>query len=198
MSVDDNVSHFPFILFYFSEVIQVIKMLILVIVLFLVCWGPRLIFTVVKKSLPGETWVYNIRVASYLLSFIHSAINPFVYGLMSSTFRNIVFKSCAGSTQTEATNGPESCGISGRIIVGKIGGVSGTWAPDELDAAEQEMIAMMGHNSLPRSQSDMVSTSFHEARRSATSDRTSATSLAGDEPSRPQTRMDQRGIPLHI
>lgn len=105
-------------------------MLLLVIILFLVCWGPRLLFNVcVKLGLQTFTnTTYTIRVASYLLSAIHSALNPFVYGLMSSTFRSIVFKSCMGRNRT---NGPESCGMSGRIVAGsKI--ASGTWAVDEM------------------------------------------------------------------
>ena len=113
--------------------VQVIKMLLLVIALFLICWGPRLIFNIVVKlelQSHGPT-TYTIRVASYLLSFIHSALNPFVYGLMSSTFRNIVFKSCAGRNRS---NGAESCGASGRVVIG--GSISklasGTWAGDEV------------------------------------------------------------------
>lgn len=108
-------------------------MLLLVIVLFLVCWGPRLIFQVfVKLGIQGHTsTTYTIRVTSYLLSFVHSALNPFVYGLMSTTFRNIVFKSCAGGKRDA---GRDSCGASGRIVVG--GGssklASGTWAVDEV------------------------------------------------------------------
>ena len=108
-------------------------MLLLVIALFLVCWGPRLLFNViVKLELQSYTKLtYTIRVASHLLSFIHSALNPFVYGLMSSTFRNIVFKSCAGKRRR--TRCPDSCGASGRLVMcgsGKL--ASGTWAVDEL------------------------------------------------------------------
>lgn len=58
-------------------------------ILFAVCWGPRLIFNVFKSA--GITYfnttAYNARVYFYLLSFIHSALNPFVYGFMSSNFR---------------------------------------------------------------------------------------------------------------
>jgi hypothetical protein len=112
--------------------LQVIKMLLLVIALFLICWGPRLIFNVVVKlELQSyTTTTYTVRVASYLLSFIHSALNPFVYGLMSSTFRNIIFKSCAGRNRTRE---PDSCAASGRIVVGSGSKLaSGTWAGDEI------------------------------------------------------------------
>ncbi|XP_075677326.1 uncharacterized protein LOC113799853 isoform X2 [Dermatophagoides pteronyssinus] len=53
--------------------IQVIKMLVLIIILFLLCWGPRLIMNVLVKS--GLT------------------LNPFVYGFMSSNFRSMVCSS---------------------------------------------------------------------------------------------------------
>lgn len=97
---------------------------------------------VVKLELQSYTsTTYTIRVASYLLSFIHSALNPFVYGLMSSTFRDIIFKSCAGGSRDAAASagerggGGESCGgTSGRAIVGAGSSrlASGTWAGDEV------------------------------------------------------------------
>ncbi|KAH7645578.1 g protein-coupled receptor-like protein 3 [Dermatophagoides farinae] len=75
--------------------IQVIKMLVLIIILFLLCWGPRLIMNVLVKSglSTFSSWIYNTRVMCNLLSFIHSALNPFVYGFMSSNFRSMVCSS---------------------------------------------------------------------------------------------------------
>lgn len=71
-------------------------MLIFVVVIFLVCWGPRLVMNVIIKfGLHSYTqFTYTARVACYLLSFIHSAANPFVYGLMSSNFRRRLCRSC--------------------------------------------------------------------------------------------------------
>ncbi|XP_075589674.1 uncharacterized protein LOC124496288 isoform X2 [Dermatophagoides farinae] len=68
---------------------QVIKMLLFIVILFHVCWGPRLIFNVIKSTGIGQfdKFAYSARVYFYLLSFIHSALNPFVYGFMSSNFR---------------------------------------------------------------------------------------------------------------
>lgn len=57
-------------------------MLILVVVLFLVCWGPRLLLNALMKwglSSYDHT-VYHLRIAFYLLPFIHSCINPVIYG----------------------------------------------------------------------------------------------------------------------
>lgn len=64
---------------------QVIKMLILVIVLFLICWGPKLILAIALKlaTIFGvELYtpsVYNARVIFSLIPFIHSCFNPFIY-----------------------------------------------------------------------------------------------------------------------
>uniref|UniRef100_T1J9Y4 G-protein coupled receptors family 1 profile domain-containing protein n=1 Tax=Strigamia maritima TaxID=126957 RepID=T1J9Y4_STRMM len=74
----------------------VIKMLILVILLFLVCWGPRVIMQILIKH--GLTFyspiIYSIRVACMQLPFVHSCLNPIIYSLMSSNFRRMILQSC--------------------------------------------------------------------------------------------------------
>ncbi|ODN02604.1 Galanin receptor type 2 [Orchesella cincta] len=73
--------------------VYVIKMLILIIILFLVCWGPKLILTITLKlafifGLPIYSQeVYVCRVAFSLIPFVHSCINPIVYSFMSKNFR---------------------------------------------------------------------------------------------------------------
>lgn len=76
--------------------IQVIKMLIFIVTIFLVCWGPRLIMNVmIKLGLSSFTnEAYTARIACYLLSFIHSALNPFLYGFMWSNFRRMMIHTC--------------------------------------------------------------------------------------------------------
>ena len=68
---------------------QVIKMLILVVVLFLICWGSRIILEIfIKYGLENFSQeIYKTRVAINLLPYIHSCINPFIYTLMSKNFR---------------------------------------------------------------------------------------------------------------
>jgi len=68
-------------------------MLILVIVLFLICWGPKLILAIFLKlavifklDVYSTTW-YNLRVTFSLIPFIHSCINPIIYSFMSKNFR---------------------------------------------------------------------------------------------------------------
>ncbi|XP_054166077.1 allatostatin-A receptor-like [Oppia nitens] len=80
---------------------QVIKMLVLIVMLFMLCWGPRLVINVlIKLGLQSFSHsAYTARIACYLLSFIHSALNPFVYGLMSSNFRQMICHSCKKSNR---------------------------------------------------------------------------------------------------
>ncbi|XP_065300342.1 cholecystokinin receptor type A-like [Dermacentor albipictus] len=75
---------------------QVIKMLILVVILFLLCWGPRLIMEIVIKCCLNvfNHGVYAVRVLFYLLPFVHSCLNPIVYCFMSSKFRRRMVRCC--------------------------------------------------------------------------------------------------------
>lgn len=53
----------------------------MVVVLFLICWGPRLLLNAIIKwglSSYNET-VYQLRIFFYLMPFIHSCINPIIY-----------------------------------------------------------------------------------------------------------------------
>ncbi|CAN7941217.1 unnamed protein product [Ixodes hexagonus] len=71
-------------------------MLILVVVLFLLCWGPRLIMEIVVKCCLNvfNHGVYAVRVLFYLLPFVHSCLNPIVYCFMSSKFRRRMLRCC--------------------------------------------------------------------------------------------------------
>ncbi|XP_053208904.1 galanin receptor 2a-like [Panonychus citri] len=75
---------------------QVIKMLILVVILFLTCWGPRLIgeiMLICGMNFAFNYTTYVIRIVFFLLPFIHSCLNPIVYCLMSSKFRKKIIDS---------------------------------------------------------------------------------------------------------
>ncbi|KAL4220745.1 hypothetical protein ACF0H5_021139 [Mactra antiquata] len=75
---------------------QVIKMLITVIVIFLVCWGPKLIFRLIKYSDYGVYTEahFNLQIALQCLPYIQSCLNPLIYGFMSKNFRRSVVTSC--------------------------------------------------------------------------------------------------------
>ena len=64
-------------------------MLILVIVFFLICWGPRIILEIIiKHNLHSFTQIiYTLRVTLYLLPYVHACMNPFIYSFMSKNFR---------------------------------------------------------------------------------------------------------------
>ena len=64
-------------------------MLILVVVLFLFCWGSRLSMEIsIKVGLDTfSQGMYFLRIAINLLPYVHSCLNPFIYSLMSKNFR---------------------------------------------------------------------------------------------------------------
>ncbi|XP_042866741.1 allatostatin-A receptor-like [Penaeus japonicus] len=68
---------------------QVIKMLIVVVVLFLLCWGPKLVMQMcITLGLRQFNQVfYNFNIVFVLLPFIHCCINPIIYCFMSKNFR---------------------------------------------------------------------------------------------------------------
>lgn len=102
-----------------------IKMLIFVVLIFLFCWGPRLIINVVIKFglQDYNQTIYSARVTCYLLSFIHSALNPFIYGFMSTNFRKMMCSSCSHHGQTSQSvnyinNNTGSCSLASGVVPG--------------------------------------------------------------------------------
>lgn len=69
-------------------------MLILVIVLFLICWGSRLSMEIsIKIGLSTFSQeIYFLRIAINLLPYVHSCLNPFIYSLMSKNFRRSMWR----------------------------------------------------------------------------------------------------------
>ena len=78
-------------------------MLICVVILFLLCWGPRFIMELLMKM--QFSWlyyehVYIIRIVLFLLPMIHAILNPVVYFIMSNNFRNSVLARCTDCPPT--------------------------------------------------------------------------------------------------
>ncbi len=74
---------------------QVIKMLIWVVLLFLICWGPRFVMEfLLKLHLTSffTQFVYWLKVALFLLPFVHAVLNPIFYLLLSKNIRVSVIK----------------------------------------------------------------------------------------------------------
>jgi hypothetical protein len=72
-------------------VLQVIKMLVAVIVIFVLCWAPLLISNVLTAFGVMHHLNYGslkpMRQTFYLLAYFNSCVNPVVYGFMSRHFR---------------------------------------------------------------------------------------------------------------
>ena len=71
--------------------LQVVKMLVAVIVLFVICWTPLLIDNVLVAFRLLNRLHYGplkpLRQAFALLAYSNSCVNPIVYAFMSKTFR---------------------------------------------------------------------------------------------------------------
>lgn len=88
-------------------------MLIVVVVLFAVCWGPILInnllvaLNVIDKLHVGP--LKPLRQTIYLMSYLNSSLNPLVYGFMSRHFRRgfreAICVCCSSSRRTRDNRG---------------------------------------------------------------------------------------------
>ncbi|XP_011338045.1 QRFP-like peptide receptor isoform X2 [Ooceraea biroi] len=79
---------------------QVVKMLVAVVVLFAVCWGPMLVDNVLTAygylpRLKGGTHKH-LNTAFQLMAYFNSCINPIVYGFMSKHFRESFLSAACG------------------------------------------------------------------------------------------------------
>ncbi|KAF7411391.1 hypothetical protein HZH66_000287 [Vespula vulgaris] len=79
---------------------QVVKMLVAVVVLFAICWGPILIDNVLTayRILPRQRkGIYkHMNTAFHLMAYFNSCINPIVYGFMSKHFRESFLSAACG------------------------------------------------------------------------------------------------------
>lgn len=74
-----------------NKMSQVIKMLIVVILIFVLCWTPILVMNVFRafSIIPSLNYGHTkaIRTSFHLLSYANSCVNPIIYGFMSRNFR---------------------------------------------------------------------------------------------------------------
>lgn len=84
-------------------------MLMVIVVLFAICWGPILLnnLLVAARVISDlhEGFLKPMRMTFHLMSYANSCINPIVYGFMSKNFQDSlksVFK-CCNSPQTYRT-----------------------------------------------------------------------------------------------
>lgn len=74
-----------------NKMLQVIKMLIVVVIVFVLCWTPILVINVLTafKVTPSLNYGHMkaIKTAFHLFSYANSCVNPIIYGFMSRNFR---------------------------------------------------------------------------------------------------------------
>jgi len=84
--------HFITILYYVYIYFQVIKMLVAIVLIYLICWGPITVnnllvsFNLIDDLHQG--FLRPMRMIFFLLSYVNSCTNPIVYAFMSRHFRN--------------------------------------------------------------------------------------------------------------
>ncbi|XP_057332517.1 tachykinin-like peptides receptor 99D isoform X1 [Microplitis mediator] len=81
---------------------RVVKMMIVIVGIFTVCWLPFHIYFIVVSTLPdvtNEPYIQEVYLAIYWLAMSNSMYNPIIYCWMNSRFRRgfaLVFRWCPG------------------------------------------------------------------------------------------------------
>ena len=69
---------------------KISKMVVVIVLLFTVCWGPIQIFVLFQSFYPNfkaNYTTYKIKTWANCMSYANSSINPIVYGFMGASFR---------------------------------------------------------------------------------------------------------------
>lgn len=86
------------------------KMLWIIVVVFLICWSPYFVL-IFYGSINSHVFSKAVKVPTTLLTFLNSALNPFLYGFLNGKFRdsmrnflgeNLTFSRCRKQTTTES------------------------------------------------------------------------------------------------
>ncbi|XP_066299100.1 gastrin/cholecystokinin type B receptor-like [Branchiostoma lanceolatum] len=90
-----------------EEGIKILRMLLVVVFVFALCWGPRLILLTLSKfalvNVHTEL-VYALDITFHLLTYLNSCVNPVCYAFMSRHFRQS-FKDTMSSSCTKKAIG---------------------------------------------------------------------------------------------
>lgn len=69
---------------------KITKMVVVIVLLFTICWGPIQLFSLFQGFYPNfqaDYATYNIKSWANCMSYANSSINPIVYGFMGTSFR---------------------------------------------------------------------------------------------------------------
>ncbi|XP_071503853.1 G-protein coupled receptor 54-like [Diadema antillarum] len=69
---------------------KITRMIMVVVLLFALCWLPLYVFTVwfrLDRNFPRNNTTYGFKVFAHILSYANSCVNPFVYAFMGENFR---------------------------------------------------------------------------------------------------------------
>lgn len=69
---------------------KVSKMVVVIVLLFAICWGPIQIFVLFQSFYPNyqpNYATYKIKTWANCMSYANSSVNPIVYGFMGASFQ---------------------------------------------------------------------------------------------------------------
>lgn len=69
---------------------KISKMVVVIVLLFTICWGPIQLFALFQSFYPNyrvNYATYKIKTWANCMSYANSSINPIVYGFMGASFR---------------------------------------------------------------------------------------------------------------
>ncbi|MGH0163441.1 UNVERIFIED_CONTAM: hypothetical protein FKN15_049042 [Acipenser sinensis] len=99
-----------------SEAIRtkISKMVVVIVVLFTICWGPIqffILFQAFDSSFQKNYKTYKIKIWAHCMSYSNSSVNPIVYAFMGANFRKsfkkafpFIFKQRVGTTGGAVVN----------------------------------------------------------------------------------------------
>ncbi|XP_062868425.1 G-protein coupled receptor 54-like [Trichomycterus rosablanca] len=76
---------------------RVSRMVLVIVQLFILCWGPIQLFILAQAFSPHfrqDYYTYKVKIWAHCMSYSNSCINPIVYAFMGANFRKSFKRSC--------------------------------------------------------------------------------------------------------
>ncbi|MBN3324192.1 GPR54 protein, partial [Atractosteus spatula] len=101
---------------------RVTRMVVAIVLLFTVCWGPIMLFMLCQGFYPGfqvDYYTYKIKTWANCMSYANSALNPIVYAFLGESFRAsfrkafplLCYSSWSGGSSSRGSGGYDSYGF---------------------------------------------------------------------------------------